>query len=62
MADRINNLKERVKQTPVDELQIEEFSFVSFRINANNWGDSGLSPNRHPLNQRVINWSCWDIS
>jgi small-conductance mechanosensitive channel len=37
MADRINNLKELVKQTPVDELQIKEYPFVSFRINANTW-------------------------
>lgn len=37
MAERINNLKELVKQTPVDELQIKEYPFVSFRINANTW-------------------------
>lgn len=37
MADRINTLKELVKETPVDELQIKEFPFVSFRINANTW-------------------------
>jgi small-conductance mechanosensitive channel len=37
MADRINDLKELVKQTPVDELQIKEYPFVSFRINPNTW-------------------------
>lgn len=36
-SDRINDLKELVKQTPVDELQIKEYPFVSFRINTNTW-------------------------
>ena len=37
MADKVKNLKELVKQTPVDELQIKEFPFVNFRTNANTW-------------------------
>ena len=37
MAERINDLKALVKETPVDELQIKEFPFVTFRINANTW-------------------------
>jgi small-conductance mechanosensitive channel len=37
MVDRINDLKKLVKQTPVDELEIKEYPFVSFRINANTW-------------------------
>ena len=37
MAERINDLKDLVKQTPVDELQIKEYPFVSFRINTNTW-------------------------
>lgn len=37
MAERINDLKGLVKQTPIDELQIKEFPFVSFRINTNTW-------------------------
>ena len=37
MVDRIRDLKELVKQTPVDELQIKEYPYVSFRINANTW-------------------------
>ena len=30
-------MKELVKQTPVDELQIKEYPFVSFRTNTNTW-------------------------
>ena len=37
MADKVNNLKELVKQTPVDQLQIKEYPYVSFRTNVNTW-------------------------
>ena len=37
MAERIKDLKDLVKQTPVDELQIKEYPFVSFKINTNTW-------------------------
>lgn len=37
MTDRISLLKDMVKDSPVDELQIKEYPFVSFRINANTW-------------------------
>jgi len=37
MADRIVELKELIEKTPVDELQIKEYPFVSFRINVNTW-------------------------
>jgi len=37
MANHINHLKDLIKDTPVDELQIKEFPSVSFRINANTW-------------------------
>jgi small-conductance mechanosensitive channel len=37
MAERINTLKDIIKETPVDELQIKEYPFVSFRINDNTW-------------------------
>jgi hypothetical protein len=30
-------LKELVKQTPIDELDIKEYPFVTFRINSNTW-------------------------
>lgn len=37
MADRIEKLKELVKDSPIDEMQIKEYPFVTFRINANTW-------------------------
>jgi small-conductance mechanosensitive channel len=36
-VDRISVLKDLIKQTPIDELEIKEYPFVSFRINANTW-------------------------
>lgn len=41
-ADRIENLKEIIKQTAVDELQINEYPFVSFRINPNTWVEASV--------------------
>lgn len=35
--ERIRELKELVKQTPIDELDIKEYPFVTFRINPNTW-------------------------
>ena len=37
MADNIKKFKELVQQTPVDELDIKEYPYVTFRINANTW-------------------------
>ena len=37
MAENIKKFKELAEQTPVDELQIKEYPFVTFRINANTW-------------------------
>ena len=37
MSDRIEELKEMVKQSPVDEGQIKDYPFVSLRINTNTW-------------------------
>lgn len=37
MAQHIEELKEIVKQTPVDELEIKEYPYISFRTNANTW-------------------------
>lgn len=37
MQDAIERFKELVKRTPVDELEIKEYPFVVFRINANTW-------------------------
>jgi small-conductance mechanosensitive channel len=37
MKETIGRFKELVLQTPVDELEIKEYPFVVFRINANTW-------------------------
>jgi small-conductance mechanosensitive channel len=37
MQDAIQKFKDLVQQTPVDELEIKEYPFVDFRINANTW-------------------------
>jgi len=37
MIDRITDLKEMVKDSPISEMQIKEYPFVSFRINQNTW-------------------------
>jgi len=42
-ADRIEHLKEIIKQTAVDELQIKEYPFVAFRINANTWVEATVT-------------------
>jgi small-conductance mechanosensitive channel len=37
MADKIQQLKEMVKESPIEEIEIKEYPYVSFRINANTW-------------------------
>jgi small-conductance mechanosensitive channel len=48
MADAIERFKELVKQTPVDELEIKEYPFVVFRINANTWVEVSVTYLVHP--------------
>ncbi len=43
MAERIKELKDLIKKTPVDELQIKEYPFVSFKINANTWVEATVT-------------------
>lgn len=37
MADRITELREMVKDSPIDEMEIKQYPYVSFRINDNTW-------------------------
>jgi hypothetical protein len=37
MAESIKKFKELLQKTPVDELDIKEYPFVVFRVNANTW-------------------------
>jgi small-conductance mechanosensitive channel len=37
MEKHVEELRELIKKTPVDEMEIKEYPFVNFRINANTW-------------------------
>ncbi len=37
MDDRITQLRELVKDSPISEMEIKEYPYVSFRINDNTW-------------------------
>lgn len=37
MEERVEELKNIIKQTPIDELEVKEYPFVNFRINSNTW-------------------------
>jgi small-conductance mechanosensitive channel len=54
MADVIERFKELVKQTPVDELEIKEYPFVVFRINANTWVEVSVTYLVHPKKASAI--------
>ena len=43
MIEDIDRLKGLIAQTPVDELEIKEYPFVSFRVNANTWVEVTLT-------------------
>lgn len=48
MADHISELKEIIKDTPVDELQINEYPFVHSRISVNTWVELVVTYLVHP--------------
>ena len=37
MAENVQIMKEYLKDTPVDEIELKEYPFVNFRTNANTW-------------------------
>ena len=37
IAEQVKYFKDLVKQTPIDDLDIKEFPFVSFKVNSNTW-------------------------
>ncbi len=37
MSDRVTQLRKMVKDSPIDEMEIKEYPYVSFRINDNTW-------------------------
>jgi small-conductance mechanosensitive channel len=54
MADKVRNLKELVKQTAVDELEIKEYPFVSFRTNTNTWVEALVTYLVEPKRATII--------
>ena len=42
MEENVKELRNLIKQTPVDELEIVEYPFVNFRISANTWVEALL--------------------
>ncbi len=43
MAKRIEELKELVKESPMDEMDIKEYPYVTLRINANTWVEATVT-------------------
>lgn len=43
MEKHIEKLKKLVKESPIDEMQIKEYPFVSLRINANTWVEATVT-------------------
>jgi small-conductance mechanosensitive channel len=54
MAEAIERFKQLVKQTPVDELEIKEYPFVVFRINANTWVEVSVTYLVHPKKASAV--------
>ena len=54
MAEAIERFKQLVKQTPVDELEIKEYPFVVFRINANTWVEVSITYLVHPKKASAV--------
>ena len=43
VVKRINDLKELIQKTPVDELEINEYPYVIFRTNTNTWVEANVT-------------------
>jgi len=54
MKDSIKRFKELIQQTPVDELDVKEYPFVVFRINANTWVEVSLTYLVHPKQASTV--------
>jgi small-conductance mechanosensitive channel len=64
MAEKIRDFKELMENTPVDDLDIKEYPFVSFRTNTNTWVEATVtylvdpkkaSATRTRLMKKIIN-------
>ena len=54
MLDAIERFKQLVAQTPVDELEVKEYPFVVFRINANTWVEVSVTYLVHPKKASAV--------
>jgi small-conductance mechanosensitive channel len=43
VAQRIHELKDLIEQTPVDELDIKEYPYITFRTNTNTWLEASVT-------------------
>lgn len=54
MDEKVRELKMLVEQTPVDELTIREYPFVTFRTNANTWVEASVNYLVDPKQASII--------
>lgn len=54
MEEKVKELKQLVEQTPVDELTIREYPFVTYRINANTWVEATINYLVDPKQASVV--------
>lgn len=54
MAESVRELKALVEQTPIDELEIKEYPYVSFRTNTNTWIEVIVTYLVHPKQASMI--------
>lgn len=43
MEDKVKELKQMIQETPIDELTIREYPFVTFRTNSNTWIEASVN-------------------
>jgi small-conductance mechanosensitive channel len=54
MMEHVKEYKDLIRQTPVDELEIKDYPFICFRINANTWVEALLIYLVHPKEASAI--------
>jgi small-conductance mechanosensitive channel len=54
MEEHVEQLRELIKETPIDELEVKEYPFVNFRVNANTWIEVLLIYLVHPKKASAV--------
>ena len=54
IAEHVEELREMIKETAIDEMEIKEYPFVTFRTNANTWVEATLIYLVHPRQASVM--------